>query len=188
MPTTFAYVFAPDDEKQFFAFLEQYNLTAYPERIPLDFKPIVVNAAGAGELTEAAYYLAAEQLGEVVVRSIKRGKDRGAMEIDEILSPVFHYQRSMWDELGQLRSGRLWSELNLTGDMQKNPVFTEGYRRLTLKMQDYMKTQTLRSQPSGWYIGHAAAKLSKAGTILREAGRKGGTMVPYRPPKQATQR
>ena len=51
----------------------------------------------------------------MVVHPIKRGPDRGMLKIEEIPSPVFHYERSLLNEAGELEGGRLWAELIETG-------------------------------------------------------------------------
>ena len=180
MPTSFEFVFAPEDEKQFFTFLKQFELTLYPNRIPPGFKPIPVSPEAVAELTEEGYYLAAEKIGPVEVRTIKRGKDAGYLEINEVDSPVMHYDRSLFDEEGQLRSGKLWSELHLTGDIQRNPAHPESYRRILLQIREWLKLKTHKSTPSGFHVGAHAARLYKQGTVLREMGRKGGLLKPYK--------
>lgn len=181
MPTLIPFVLAPDDEKQLFDFLARFELTVYPERVPRDWKPFVANAENASRLDLDAYYLAAERDGATLVsRFVKRGKEVGTIEIDETESPVLHYARSVFDEQGRLRSGRLWTYIDLVGDAKRTPAFPESYRRMWLQIAEYVKVRCHRSQPAGWYIGHAAARLSKAGTELREAGRKGAELKPYR--------
>jgi hypothetical protein len=180
MPTTFEFVFAPEDEKQFLTFLKQFELTAYPNRVPPGFEGIPVSPDALPQLTEEGYYLAAEKIAPVEVRTIKRGKDAGYLEIDEVNCPVMHYDRSLFDEDGQLRSGKLWSELNLTGDIQRNPAFPESYRRILLQIREWLRTKTHKSSPSGFHIGPQAARLAKEGTTLREMGRKGGVLKPYK--------
>lgn len=182
MPTSLPFFLGPDDEKNFFRFLEKYNLTMYPNRIPPGWKAPKVSADVIPQLDEEAYYLAAEEMGPVVVRNVKRGPDKGAMEVAEVDCPVMHYERSVMDEKGQLRSGRLWAELNLTGDMQKNPAFGFAFFTMLTEIKEHLNTRYLRSTPAGIVIGHHAARLSKKGTILREAGRTGGTFVPYLKP------
>ena len=66
--------------------------------------------------TLPAYYLAAERLGPVIVHPVKRGPDKGMLAIEEVPSPVFHYERSVPNDEGELVSGRLWAELDVTDD------------------------------------------------------------------------
>ncbi len=180
MPTSIAFVFAPEDEKQFLTILAPFELRMYPDRVPPRFRPPLAAPAAQPELTEEGYYLAAENIAPVVLRPIKRGKDRGWSEVDEVNCPVIHYDRSLFDEIGQLRSGKLWCELNLSGDMQRNPAFPESFRRILTQIREWVLTKNHRSQPAGFMVGPQAARLSKAGTILREQGRKGGVLKPYR--------
>jgi hypothetical protein len=180
VPTVVPFVFAPEDEKQLCSFLAPFQLTVYPDRVPAGWKPFVLDAASAARLDGESYYLAAETLAPVRMRLVKRGKEKGTQEIDETASPVLHYLRSQVDESGQLRSGRLWCELNLTGDMQKNPAFPDAFRRMLVQIREFMQTRCHRSTPAGWLVGAQAARLSKAGTPLREEGRKGGLLKPYK--------
>jgi hypothetical protein len=180
MPTAIEFVLAPEDEKQFLAFIAPYELTMYPSRIPPGYKPLVAKPDVQPLLTEPAYYFAAEQLGPVSIHTIKKGKDRGWMIIDETNSPVIHFDRSIYDEENQLRSGKLWTELNITGDMQRNWAYPESYRRMWMQMREWLVGKCRRSDPSGYVIGPQAARLSKAGTILREQGRKGCILKPYK--------
>lgn len=180
MATTFPLVFAPDDERQFFTFLEPFGLTLYPELVPPRWKPIPVNPAACDLLDEPAYYLAAEALAPVQIDVVKRGKNRGLLMIDETQSPVIHYERSVFDEDGALRSGRLWTWADFTGDARRDPAFPEHFRRMWLQIHEYLKTKCHRSQPAGWVVGPHAARLAKAGTVLRESGHKGVVLKSYR--------
>jgi len=180
MPTTLPFVFAPEDERQFLNFLAPYGLTAYPDRIPPDWQTFVVDAAAATRLDQPAYYLAAESMAPLSLRTVKRGREQGTTEIDERQSPVLHYQRSFEDEEGQLRSGRVWCELNLSGDMQKNKAFPDAFRRLLAAVREHLHTRCHRSDPTGWWVGPQAARLAKSGKLLREEGRKGCLIRPYK--------
>lgn len=180
MPTAIEIVFAPDDEKQFFSFLEPYALTLYPDRIPPDYVPLPVKPSSSELLTEEGYYLAAETLAPIVMRFVKKGKDRGYQTIDEVGSPVIHYERCLVDEKGELRAGKLWTELNFTGDVQRNNTFPEAFRRMWLSMRDHLLKRCHRSDPSGYLIGPQAARLAKGGLLMREAGRKGGPLRSYK--------
>lgn len=179
MPTNLPLVFAPEDEKQFFGFLAPLELECYPARIPPGFQPFLATAATAATLEGEAWYLAAARFAPVEVRAIKKGRDRGFLEIDETNSPVIHYERSLFDEAGQLRSGRLWTFLDLTGDADRNPAFPDGFRRLFLKIRDHLVGHCRKSDPAGFLVGPGAARLWKAGTPLRESGRKGGLLEPF---------
>ena len=100
--------------------------------------------------------------------------------IDELECQVLHYARSVLDEKGELRSGRVWAELNLNGDAQKNPVLSGLFRKLVVETRDWFNTNCLRSTPAGFFIGPAAAKLEKSGKVLRAEGHKGVALRAFR--------
>jgi hypothetical protein len=181
MPTAIEIMFAPEDEKQFLDFLSRFHLTAYPDRIPPDFDPIQVRADSQELFTEPGYYLAAEEMGPLEIHMIKKGKDKGWRIINEVNSAVIHYDRCVRDENNELRSGKLWTELNLNGDMQLNTdIFPEPYRRMWIQMREHVVSRSHKSNPAGYFIGHQAARLCRSGTVLREAGRKGVVIKPHR--------
>ena len=168
---------SPEDEVDLFRRLEPRGLDLYPEFVPKGVNPMKVSARAAQALEVDAYYLA---LGDVQAYPIRRGPAKGMMKIDEILSPVVHFRRSVLDEDGQLRSGHFWAETEASGDLARLGGKAPGFHRLVREIQDLLKTRFRRSQPSGFYIGPAAARLSQAGTPLREAGRKGALYLPFR--------
>jgi hypothetical protein len=168
---------APEDEVDFFRRLEPRGLDLYPEFVPRGAGAAKVSAEAAQALDGDAYYLA---LGDVQAYPIKRGPAKGMMKIDEILSPVVHFQRSLLDEDGQLRSGHFWAETEASGDLARTGGKPPGFHRLVRDIQELLKSRFRTSQPKGFYIGPAAARLSQAGTPLREAGRKGALYLPFR--------
>src|SRR5256885_454542 len=106
----------PEDEVAFLRQLEPHKLTLWPEEIPEGWVAPPVDAALAPRLDAPAYYFAAERFGEVMVRPVRRGKNKGLFEIEEVRSPVFHYERSLRNEKGELVAGRVWAELDITDD------------------------------------------------------------------------
>jgi hypothetical protein len=65
------------------------------------------------------------------------------------------------------------------------PAGMTGYEDLNaygnwINDSSYGQVWVPRSTPAGWLIGAQAARLSKAGTLLREEGRKGGLLKPYK--------
>ena len=174
MAATLHYFMLPDDERSLFRHLERRGLTLYPELVPPGWVPIPVEPGAVDGLDEPAYYVAAERLGPVVVHPVKRGPDRGMMKIEEIPSPVFHYERSVRNPAGELVAGRLWAELDVSddpSDRQGKPIalraFFEEIHRLFHK-------NWRRSDPKGFWVGpHAAAAWKRGELALREAGHKG---------------
>ena len=180
MAASIEFVFSAEDERAFFQFLSKFELTVYPDRIPDDWAPFLATAQNASRLDGEGYYLAAENIGPILVRAVKRGKDRGTREIDESSSPVLHYERSVFDEKGELRSGKLWSGLEITGDVSRTTPYPDQFRRVWLAMYEHLVKMCRKSRPSGFLVGPGAARLHGSGTVLREAGRKGIVLAPYR--------
>jgi hypothetical protein len=168
---------APEDEAELFRKLEPKGLELWPEFIPRGFRPHKLTAEDAATLDGEGYYFA---LGDVQAYPMKRGPSKGMLKIDEIASPVVHFQRSLVDEDGELRSGHFWAETEASGDLARLGGKPPGFHRLVRELQDHLKARFRKSQPAGFYVGPAAARLAQSGTVLREAGRKGVTVVPFR--------
>jgi hypothetical protein len=139
-----------------------------------------VDAAAAEALTEPGYYFA---IGEVEGYPIKRGPAKGRWKIDEIHSPVVYFCRSVQEEVGgqdQLRSGYFWCELEQAGDYSRQGGKPDRLRRLLMEIKQLLKSRFRTSNPQGYAVGPHAARLHASGTLLREAGRKGELIAPYR--------
>jgi hypothetical protein len=179
MANTLSFFMAPEDEAAFLRALEPERLTLYPEIYEPSFEPFPAAAESAGLLSGEAYYLALPAAGELVLRQLKRGPHAGLLEIDEISSPVFHFERSlMVDE--ELRSGRIWAELDAVGDRQHRLTKPDLMRSVFDRMRTHFKKRYRRSQPLGFFVGQMAARRAAEGLALREAGRKGVRVIPYR--------
>jgi hypothetical protein len=168
----------PDDEVALFRRLAPYGLTIYPELVDPEASPLALDGDAAAKLTLSAYYLAAEQLGPIEIYPIKRGPNRGAFAIDEIRSPVIHYERSLRDG-NKLVSGRIWAELVVSQSTQANLGKSEAFRQLFVKVREQIK-RFQRSQPVGAFVGPQAARLYKTGVELVGAGRHGKVYQPFR--------
>lgn len=180
MASTLAFVLAPEDENELFALLARHELTVYPERIPPGYVAPKVAAGSLDGIDLVSCYLAAENLAPLYLHTVKRGKDAGSTEIDENQSPVIHYHRSVFDEDGALRSGRMWMWLDMVGDSRRNPAFPEPFRRIWVQIRDFLHSRSTKSQPAGYYIGPHALKRYEKGTVLREAAHRGRVLKPYR--------
>ena len=135
-------------------------------------------AASADKLGDGpGWYFAVE---DPVGYPIKRGQQRGMWKVDEVKSAVVYFCRSLRDEDGELRSGYFWVELEAAGDQSRQGGKPDRLRRLFLELQDFLKVRYRKSKPVGHFIGPHAARLFEAGTPLREAGRKGELVEPYR--------
>jgi hypothetical protein len=168
----------PDDEVALFRRLAQYSLTLYPELVDPHQPPLPLDGDAPAKLELTAYYLAAEQLGPVEIYPIKRGPNRGSFGIDEIRSPVIHYERSLRDG-DKLIAGRMWAETVVAQSTEANVGKSEAFRQLFSKVREQIK-RFQRSQPVGAFVGPQAARLHKTGVILMGAGRHGKVYIPFR--------
>jgi hypothetical protein len=181
MPTTVRFFMLPEDERAFLQMLARHDLGVYPELVPPGYRPFRADESAQPRLDGPAYYLAAERFGEVAVRPVRRGPAKGMLEIEEVPSPVLHCQRSLPNEAGELVGGRLWAELDVTGDPESRLGKPLGLRRLFEEIRAFFRKSWRRSDPKGWWIGPRAAAACKAGgLVLREPGHRGGTVRPWR--------
>lgn len=172
MASTLTYFMTPEDELAFLREIEKWKFEVYPEVIDPQYKPFIATAANQGLLTEESYYLALAEAGDAVARTIKRGKNAGMLEIEEVGSPVFHFERSL-EQDGELRSGRIWGELEIVGDRKMKMRKPDLLRVAFEEMRAYFKKRFHRSNPPGIFVGPHAARQANQGLKLREAGRKG---------------
>jgi hypothetical protein len=99
------------------------------------------------------------------------------LAVEEIPSPVFHYERSLPNEKGELVSGRIWAELDITDDPGSRLGKPQRLRGLFLEIQGLFKKSFRRSDPKGFWVGpQAAMAVKREGLLLREAGHHGGTV------------
>ena len=171
---------SPDDERAFFRFLERLELEVYPLRVPPDWKPFKAAEAVLPKLPEEDLYLAASAIAPVLVDKVKRGKDKGAWRIDEVRSPVIYFERSRLNEEGELVSGRLWAELEVTPQTGRRDPAPDRFRRLYLEIDEWLKKTFRRSEPKGFWIGPHAARQFKEGLALRDSEHRGGLVRPYK--------
>jgi hypothetical protein len=178
---TLHYFMLAEDELALFRVLGRHQLTLYPDLVPPGYTAPRADEHAAAALDTDAYYLAAERLGAVIVHPLKRGPDKGMLVIEEVPSPVFHYQRSIRNDAGELVGGRLWAELDVSDD----PNAREGkHRALRATFEDihvWFRKTFRRSDPKGWWVGPAAARAWKSeGLVLREPGHKGRSVGVWR--------
>lgn len=174
MGATLNYFMLPDDERALFRLLAPRGVTVYPELVPPGYTPIAAGDDTAARLDGFAYYLALERLGPVVVHPVKRGPDRGMLAIEEIPSPVFHYERSLPNDAGELVAGRIWAELEITDNPDSRLGKPYALKALFQEIQDLFRKSWRRSEPKGFWVGPHAATAWKRGDLkLREPGHKG---------------
>ncbi len=174
MGATVHYFMLPEDERALFRLLARREVTVYPELVPPGHAPLVAGEDTPDRLDQPAYSLALERLGPVVVHPVKRGPDRGMLAIEVVPSPVFHYERSLRNEDGELVAGRLWAELDVTDDPASRRGKPYALKALFLEIQDLFKKSWRRSEPKGFWVGPHAATAWKRGDLkLREPGHNG---------------
>lgn len=169
MANTLKLFLAAEDEVQFFRFLERFKLEVYPRRIPPDWKPVIAGPDVVAELPEEDMYLAAPTIGNVLVDSIKRGPDKGYWRVDEVRSPVVFFERSRLNEEGELVSGSIWAEVDVTPETGRRTAAPDQFRKIVLEIEQWLKKTCRGSEPKGFLIGPHAARLFKEGLVLRDA-------------------
>jgi len=181
MANVIRFFMGPEDERAFFRELAPLGLELYPEVVPPDWKAPPVDEAAVELLGDPAYYLGAPQVGPITVDKVKRGPNKGKWMIFEVVSPVIHYRRSLLDpEDGTLRSGQLWAELEVSGDTQRRVQKSALFQKIFRQVSEIVSRRARKSQPVGYLILPDAVRLHQAGTELREEGRKGAVVRPYR--------
>jgi hypothetical protein len=179
MATTLSFFMTAEDEVAFLRAIEPIGFEIYPETLPRGYRPVPATAQAAALLVDAAHYLALPSAGEIVMREIRRGPHRGLLEIDEIRSPVIHWERCRMED-DELRSGCLWAELDVSGDRQHLATKPDLLRSVFERVRSHFKKHHHHSKPAGFFVGPVTARRAHEGLELREAGRKGGQVVPYR--------
>jgi len=158
----------PEDELQLLRFLEKYRLEVYPRRVPPGWKTFHAGPAVHARLPDEDVYLAAAEIGPVLVDSVKRGPDKGSWRVDEVRSPVIFWERSTLDEDGALLSGQLWAELDVTPQTGRQNSAPDRFRKLFMEVEDHLKKTCRKSEPQGFLVGPHAARRYKEGLVLKD--------------------
>ena len=169
-----------EDERAFLLFLSRFEFEIYPVRVPPDWKPLPANEKAASQLPPESFYLAASKVGPVVVDRVKRGPLKGHWRVDEVRSPVVFFGRSALNEAGELLSGNMWAELDVTPQTGRQNAAPDHFRSLYLQIEEWLKKTFRKGNPIGFLVGPHAARRSKGGLILRDAAPRGKTVLPYR--------
>jgi hypothetical protein len=159
---------APEDELQLLRFLEKYRLEVYPRRVPKDWKTFHAGPDVHAHLPDEDVYLAAADIGPVLVDSVKRGPDKGSWRVDEVRSPVIFWERSTVDEDGAMLSGQLWAELDVTPQTGRQNSAPDRFRKVFMEVEEYLKKSCRKSEPIGFLIGPHAARRYKEGLVLKD--------------------
>lgn len=181
MAATLHYFMVPEDERALFRQMARRELTLWPELIPPGHVPVRMDENAVEKLEGRSWYIAAERLGPVIVHPIKRGPDKGMLEIEEVPSPVFHFERSARNDAGELVAGRLWAELDVTDDVEDKRGKPLALKSLFQEIHDWFRKGWRRSDPKGYWVGpKAAGAVKRGGLVLREPGHKGRTYGVWR--------
>ena len=181
MATQLQFFMAPDDEVAFFRFLERIELEVYPRRVPPDWEAFRATADNVPRLPEEDLYLVAVAAGPAIVDKVKRGPDKGFWRIDEVRSPVIFLERSRRNEEGELLSGQMWAEMEVTPQTGRKEVAADLFRRQYREVEEYLKKTFRKGDPKAFLVGPKAARLHKEGQlVLRDSAHRGGTVVPYK--------
>jgi hypothetical protein len=158
-----------DDELAFLQYLERYVFEVYPRRVPAGWQTFRATEACFDQLPEEDVYLVASDIGPALVDKFKRGKDKGLWRIDEVRSPVVFWERSRKNEDGELVSGQLWAELEITQQTGRRDAAPERFRQRFAEMDNWIKKNFRKSHPKGFWVGPKTAKVVKqTGLKLRE--------------------
>jgi hypothetical protein len=178
MASVVRFFMSESDERAFLTDVAPLGLELYPEVVPPGYRAPI--AGPDAVLEDPALYLALPEAGPVKVDKVKRGPDRGKWMVMEVTSPVIHWQRSIPDEHGAIRSGRLWAELQVSGDVQKriqkSTLFESTFRRV----EELVRRRARRSDPVGYWVLPGAVREHARGVELREDGRNGKPVRPFR--------
>jgi hypothetical protein len=169
-----------EDERALLQWLERFVLEVYPRRVPPDWQPFRARAADFERLPGEELYLVASELGAAIVDKVKRGPDKGHWRIDEVRSPVVFWQRSRLNEDGELLSGQLWAELDITAQTGRKNAAPDRFRALFVELEQHIAKTFRRGNPKPWLVGPATARAVKEGLVLRVDEHRGGTVSVHR--------
>ena len=159
-----------DDELQFVRFLERHPFDVYPRRVPPDWKTFRATEANFDQLPEEDVYLVATDIGAALVDKLKRGKDKGFWRIDEVRSPVIFWERCRLNDEGELLSGQLWAETDVTQQTGRRDAAPERFRLRVLEIDMWIRKNFRKTHPKGFWAGPKLAREIKQtnAPVLRE--------------------
>jgi hypothetical protein len=158
-----------DDEAGFLRALERHVFDVYPRRVPPDWVTFRAKPENLDKFPEGDVYLVASDIGAAKVDKIKRGPDKGFWRIDEVGSPVLFWERNTLNEEGELLSGQLWAELEITQQTGRRSPAADHFRTRVLELESWLRKSFRKSDPPGYLIGPRTGKLAKEGLVkLRE--------------------
>jgi hypothetical protein len=181
MATQVQFFMSPDDEVAFFRHLERFEMEVYPRRVPLDWQTFRASQANVSRLPEEDLYLVVLAAGPAIVDKVKRGPDKGFWRIDEVRSPVIFFERCRMNEEGELLSGQMWAEMDVTPQTGRKEAAADIFMRTYREVEEYLKKTFRKGDPKPFLVGPKAARLYKeTRLVLRDSAHRGGTVVPYK--------
>lgn len=169
-----------DDERALLNWLERYVLEVYPRRVPPDWQSFRARAAEHARLPEEDLYLVATDIGPAIVDKVKRGPDKGHWRIDEVRSPVIFWKRCRLNDAGELLSGQLWGELDITAQTGRKNAAPDAFRLLFVEMESWLSKAFRKGRPKPWVVGPSTARAVKEGLVLRIDEHRGSTVEVHR--------
>lgn len=150
-----------DDELAFVRFLARFTFEVYPRRVPADWRPFPLTEANFEKLPGGELYLVASDLGPALVDKIKRGKDKGSWRIDEVRSPVVYWERNELNDDGELVSGQVWAETDVTQQTGRRDAAPERFRLRVAEIDTWLKKNFRKTHPKGFLVGPRLARAIK---------------------------
>lgn len=181
MATQLQLFMMPNDEVTLARYLERFVLEVYPRRIPPDWTPFRMSAKALEQCPADELYLAASEFGNVQVDHIKKGPDKGFWRVDEVRSPVIFWQRCTMNEDGELLSGQLWAESEVTPQTGRRDPGPDRFRAMVAEIENWMRTNFRKGQPKPFLVGaHCARQVKEENLVLRVNEHRGGTVAVHR--------
>jgi hypothetical protein len=153
-----------DDELAFVRFLSRYTFEVYPRRVPPDWRTFPLSEATFARLPAGELYLVASDIGPAIVDKLKRGKDKGHWRIDEVRSPVVYWERNERNDDGELLSGQVWAETDVTQQTGRRDAAPERFRLRVVEIDLWLRKNFRKTHPRGFLVG---PKLTRA---IKETG------------------
>lgn len=150
-----------DDELAFVRFLERYPFEVYPRRVPPDWKAFQLSEKTFDRLPPDELYLVATDIGPALVDKLKRGKDKGFWRIDEVRSPVIFWERNVKNDEGELLSGQLWAETDVTQQTGRRDAAPERFRLRVVEIDTWIRKNFRKTHPKGFWVGPKLARTIK---------------------------
>jgi hypothetical protein len=158
-----------EDELSFVRFLERYIFEVYPRRVPPDWTTFRLCEENFDQIPEEDVYLVASDIGPALVDKLKRGKDKGFWRIDEVRSPVIFWERCKKNDDGELVSGQLWGELDVTQQTGRKDAAPEKFRQRFVDIDMWIRKNFRKTHPKGFWVGPKTARtIKQTGLKLRE--------------------